>query len=153
MYKKRGNPTVPSPIVRKRFYFCFKMSRISVSLFFLAHRRQFVDTLDHQEDTQCHNEEIDGHLDEVTIVPGHRIQRFLNDLRDTIRTRHCFHHRTGGEFKAQLGEIGTTEKPTDRRHQDVVHQRGDDLTESTADDDTNRHIHDISLHGEVFELL
>jgi hypothetical protein len=38
-------------------------------------------------------------------------------------------------------------------HDDVVHQRGHDLAERAADDDADRHVHDVAAHGEILELL
>ena len=36
---------------------------------------------------------------------------------------------------------------------DVLHQRGDDLLECSADDYADRHIHDVAAHDEGFELF
>ena len=54
--------------------------------------------------------------------------------------------------RLEVREVESADQRADRRHDEVVHQGGDDFTESAADDDTHRHVDDIALHGEVLEV-
>src|SRR4029077_5842987 len=45
------------------------------------------------------------------------------------------------------------EQLPDRRHDHVLHQRRDNLSEGRTDDDADRQIHDIATHGEFLEFF
>ena len=53
----------------------------------------------------------------------------------------------------EAGKIHPAQQHPDRRHDDVVHQRRDDLAEGPANDDAHGHIHGIALDGELAELF
>jgi hypothetical protein len=46
-----------------------------------------------------------------------------------------------------------SEQPADGRHQNVLHERGNDLPEGGADNDPDGHIEDISPHGKFLEFF
>ena len=50
-------------------------------------------------------------------------------------------------------EVDTTDEPTDRRHDEVVNNRADNLTERAADDNTDSHINRVAFHGERLKIL
>ena len=52
----------------------------------------------------------------------------------------------------QTGKIGFSHQQPHRRHNDVVDQRRNDFSECRPDHDADRHVDDIPLHGELFEL-
>ena len=53
----------------------------------------------------------------------------------------------------QVGKVNTACCQADEWHDDVVYQTSHNLTESTADDDTDCHVHYVALHGKLFELF
>ena len=74
---------------------------------------QFVDGLDHHKDTESDDQEVDDILQEHTIL-----------------------HLCIFDLEAQVGEIDSTRDDSDDRHENVVHERRDNLAESTTNDDT-----------------
>ena len=53
----------------------------------------------------------------------------------------------------QVREIHVAQKRSDRGHQDILHEGGDDLPEGGADDDADGHVQDISTHCEFLEFF
>ena len=101
-----------------------------------------IHALDDKEDTEGNDEEVNSRLYEVTPI---QFDGFLDGLASSIDF---------GGTKDELGVAEATARDqTDRRHDDVVNKRSDDLTEGTTDDDTDSHIHYITLEGKIFELL
>ena len=101
-----------------------------------------IHTLDDKEDTEGDDEEVDSRLYEVTPIQ-------FDGLLDGLAS--------GIDFGGTKDELGVAEAAardqTDRRHDDVINKRSDDLTEGSTDDDTDSHIHYITLEGEILELL
>ena len=119
---------------------------------------QPVHEFDHQKDAEGQDSEIHALLDECAVIPPDRFRR--NTLR---RTRpDCVGHyvcRFRGEVahladvEPQRREVRIADQRADRGHDDVVHQRGDDLAERAADDNADGHVHDVALEGELAEFL
>ena len=53
----------------------------------------------------------------------------------------------------KVAEVDVSQQQADGWHDDIVHQRFDDSTESRTDDDAHGHVHHVSAHGELLELL
>ena len=57
------------------------------------------------------------------------------------------------EIDEETGEIDAPQKQPQRRHQDVVDERGHDLAEGGADDEADRKVDDVAAHREITEFL
>src|SRR5690606_9259173 len=89
------------------------------------------------EDGGCYNQEVDDVLNEKPVVQCYG-RRFT----------HCIF-----EQHLVLGEVHAPQQYSDRRHQDVVNKRGDNLAEGGADHYTDGEIHHIASHGKFFEFF
>ena len=89
---------------------------------------------DKEEDAECNNQKIKYLLKESTILP---------------------HHRLGlcAKIKSKIGEVHLANKHTKRWHNNIVNQRGHNLTKSTTDDNTDCHINNITLESKGLKLL
>ena len=136
------------------YFFSFNRSRISVRSFSSAvgsgsgagagaEVHQVVHPLPHHEYAEGQNHEVNHLLDEGTILPYH-----LGYGRGGLGSL-----LTLLEHYAQVAEVGIAQEHTDRRHQDIVHQRGNDLTKGTTDNHTDSHVHYITLEGKGFEFF
>jgi len=54
--------------------------------------------------------------------------------------------------KIQIAEIDATHQCANRRHDDIVDERGDDFTECGADDDADGEIDDVSAGDKLTEF-
>lgn len=79
----------------------------SLGFFLLLLLCQLVDTLHEHEDAEGNDGEVDDGLDESTVVDGGSSQFLTCDF-------HC------RKLKFQVGEVDTADKPSDRRHDDVI---------------------------------
>jgi len=52
----------------------------------------------------------------------------------------------------EIGEIHVADDETQRRHDDIGHQRGHDFPKGRTDHDTDREVDDVALHREFFEF-
>src|SRR5207248_11647547 len=59
----------------------------------------------------------------------------------------------GGEVDEQVFKIHPSDNQSDRRHQDVVHERRHNLSEGRTDDQTDRKIQYVAADGKLFEFL
>src|SRR5215469_10817281 len=103
-----------------------------------------VDLLDHQEDGEGHDEEVDNRLDEDAVVDG-------GDHRRLGRG-------DGGELlppksDEEVREVRLAEQEADGGHEQVGHERGDHPAEGGADHHTDRQLHHVAPHDELFELF
>jgi hypothetical protein len=58
-----------------------------------------------------------------------------------------------GKADEQVGEVHLADQPADRRHQDVLNERGNDPAEGHAQDDAHGHVQHVASHGKFFELF
>lgn len=119
-----------------------------------------VHQLDHQKDAEGQDREVDALLDEGAVVPVDRFHGGRGDDRITCRddVADRLHGVRRGvaqlrDVEPQLREVRVADQRPDRRHEDVVHERRDDLAERAADDDAHGHVHDVALEGELLEFL
>jgi hypothetical protein len=114
------------PDLREESHFLWRADGGGFFLFLLEALQEF----DHQEDAERDDEKVDHCLDERAVL----------DAGIAHGQRQC-------------GEIEFAEHQTECRHDEVVDQRGDDLTKGRSDDDGDGEIHHIALHGEVSEFF
>ena len=118
-----------------------RLFRGGSGLFLLA--VQLVDALEHQEDTEGDDEEVDDVLNETT-VGEYRCSGFLcGSQRGVVSI---------AKIDEQIGKVDAASSQADDRHEHVVDQRGDNLSKRAADDDTDSHVHYVALHGKLFEF-
>ena len=53
----------------------------------------------------------------------------------------------------QVLEVHAVDQQSQRRHEEVLHERGHDLPEGGAEDDGHREVQDVSAHHEGLEVL
>jgi hypothetical protein len=58
-----------------------------------------------------------------------------------------------GKCAPKVAEIEVADQLADGRHDDVLHQRIDDVAKRRTNDDADGEIHDVAAHGEGFEFL
>ena len=91
------------------------------------------DAFHYKEQADGDDQEIDNRLNKGAVVQHKR--------------RFAVFERNG-----QIGKIHAACEQTDQRADDAFYQRGNDLTESAADDHAYSHIDDIALECEFFEI-
>src|SRR5262249_20170379 len=80
-------------------------------------------------------EEVEDGLDELAVVDGRRVLGVAAD--DDL----------------EVAEVDAADDQTDGRHEDVGHERRDDLAERGAHDETDREIDDVTALDEIPELV
>lgn len=94
-----------------------------------------VDHPNHDENHHRDNQEVDCSLDELAVGHVGRIG-------------------TGaGHADFQTAEIEAASQYTNERRQNVRDQGTDDFTEGTANDDSDRQVHGVAAHDEMFKIL
>ncbi len=93
-------------------------------------RHSRVHHLDDQENDQSHDQEIDHRSDKFAVIQ-------CDIARDIPR---------------ELVEVHAAEQ-TENRVDDVIYQRRDDAGKGAADDDTDSHVHHVSLADKLLEFL
>jgi len=103
------------------------------------HRRarplQAVDGLDHHEERERNDQELEHRLNERAVFEEHR-QTF----------------GTGADLHREIREVDAADRKPDRRHDDVRDQGIHDLAEGAADHDADSEVDDAALHREFFEF-
>ena len=102
-------------------------------LFLLLEVAELVDTLNHQEDDECHDKEVENCGDEVTESDGANVENRC----------HLFDCLSACDF---------ADDELDAGHNNVVAKRFYDCAESSADDNADCEIHYIALTDEFFEF-
>ena len=104
---------------------------------------------DQHKDNECHDQKVEAVLQEHAVVD----KGFLDRLRDlAVGIRRGLYNR----FAKRILELGEVHAPNDLsygRHNDVVHHRTNNLAERSSNDQTDRQIDNIALHGKLFELF
>ena len=90
---------------------------------------QGVDKLDHNEQHKGHDEKVDDGVDELADLDAGAAQS-----------------------DDHIGKI-RLEEQADQRVDDVLHQRGDNCGEGTADDNAHCHVQHVAAHGKCLELF
>ena len=107
-------------------------------------REEVVDLLDGDKEDESNDQEINDCIQEFSVRDDRDAELF------------CFGER-GDRGIAQrdekVGEIDTTQKVAQRRHDDMADQRRNDLSECSADDYTDCHVYYIASEGKVFEFF
>ncbi len=101
-----------------------------------------VDGLDHQEDDECHQDEVDdgGQKGAQTQSYGSR------DLLVPI-------HNGGLQDDIQLAQVDAADDQTDQRHEHIVDQGGGDFAEGGAQHHADGHVQYIAAHGKFLEFI
>ena len=99
--------------------------------------REPVHLLDHHEDGERHNQEVNHRIDKQAVLDC--------DGRNIVVR---FPEREG-----KAGKVDVAHQYADGGHHDVRDQGRNDFPESRTNDDADRHIHDIALDGKVFKLF
>ena len=102
-----------------------------------------VDGLDHQEHRKGDDEEIQNGGQEAAVFDG--------DLRGGIG-HPVGSGNSGLQHDLPIGKINAAGEYGDQGHDDVIHKGSGDLTERTADDDADGHIHHIASGDKGFKL-
>ena len=121
---------------------------------------QPVHEFDHQKDAEGQDRKVHALLDEIAVVPVNGLGSGFDD-RFAAPADHLADRMGGvcrrvaylGDVQPQGREVRIADQRADRGHDDVVHQRGDDLAERAADDNADGHVHDVALEGELAEFL
>ncbi len=98
----------------------------------------------HEEYTERHDDEVEGDSDEVTPC---------NHSPNLLGICECTDDERIPEVVVHIREVYTTTDLADDRHDDIFHDRGDNLTERCTDDHTYSKIDYITFHCEVSELF
>ncbi len=119
--------------------------------FFVALER--VHAFDQQKNAERHDEKIQRDGQEIAPCenrPGlQRIgQRQMLAGGFFLRLQNLF-----GQRKVKVGEINVADKSGDGRHDDVLHQRIDDVAKCRADDDADGEVGDIAAQRKFPELM
>ena len=114
------------------FFFCLSMAQFTRLI------EGFQNKKDHKSDQQKINHcaykaaqtENDGFIDHFTV-----------------------NHLCRPQYDVQSTHIPGTADPAYEGHQQIVHQRAGDLTESGSDDNADSHIQHVAPHDEFFEFF
>lgn len=107
-------------------------------LFF--HGAKPVHALDHQEDDEGENDEVDHNSDEAAISEDRALLARFFQRRCRDGARQC---------DEVIGEIETaTGDRADDRHDDIIDKRCNNAGKGAADNDTDRQIDNIALRNE-----
>ena len=87
------------------------------------------------------------------MAPGAIAPRPDLEARRPCACRRQRVERLIGEVDEEVGEIHFAEEQSDRRHDDVVRERGDDLAETCADDDADSHVQHVALYRKFLEFI
>ncbi len=109
----------------------------------------FVDSANDKKNAKRDNKKIDHQRDEVPVVPRDRAG-FERVRRRVEHGRAIFR---GLEHDELVREIEPARQQTDRRHDNVFDQGGDDRTERSADDHSDSQINRVSFDGKFFEFF
>ena len=58
-----------------------------------------------------------------------------------------------GEIEEKVGEIDAGQDQSNRRHDDIAHQRGDNLPKRRSDNDAHGQVEHVAAHDELFKLF
>ena len=98
---------------------------------------EFVEGADDEKDDKGDDEEIDDAFDEETEL---NLGGFAGA-------------EEAGNGDREMAEVDATDEHTDDRHDDVVHQGGDNGAESATNDDTDSEIDDVAAVNEFLEFF
>ena len=84
---------------------------------------------------------------------GKIVSSLVNDVLDEVTILQHGSHVALAKGELQLGEIHVAGNDANERHQDVVNQTRYNFTESTADDNTDSHVHHVALHGKLLKFF
>src|SRR6267142_3683318 len=96
-----------------------------------------------EKDGEGHEDEVDDRVDEHAVVQRGRAVRLGRGQRRIGPPR---------EADEEIAEVDAAECEAERRHQQVVHERGHDGAEGHAEDDRHREVDDVATHEERLEL-
>lgn len=99
---------------------------------------------DDEEDGDGDDQKVDDGVEEVAVIDGNGTGLLGFRQRGIMRS---------GQADEEVGKIDSAEEFADRGHDDVRHQGGDDFAESTANDDSDGQIEDVTAHNEGLEIF
>ena len=88
-----------------------------------------------------YDQKVKSHLQEIAIIQCNSCYFF--PIHYLCRLHHPL----------QIDKVYTTDQQPENRHNDIRHQRRDNLAKCSADNHTDSHIHHISLHCKCFKIL
>lgn len=103
-----------------------------------------IDLFDKKEHNKSNNEKIDKDIKKDAVVDSGRSGRLSLSDRCVISVR---------EVDIEVGKLDLVEEESDRWHDDIAHERGDDLAKGGADNDTDRHIDHIAFDSKFFKFF
>ena len=104
---------------------------------------QRIHPLYEQEDDKSHDDEVDDGGEEGSVIEGGGTGFFC--LCQRVIVAAIKRNKPVVEINS-AGDLG------DERHDDIIDQGGDDLLEGASDNDTDRHVDDISSHQKGLKL-
>ena len=107
-------------------------------------REEAVNLFYHDEDGEGHDEEVDDVVQELA-VGNNGDSHFLGFRNGGDR------HTGQGEEK--VGEVDASQNVSQRRHDDVADQGGNDLSESGPDDNAHCHVYHIAAKSKILEFF
>src|SRR6185312_8510908 len=107
-----------------------------------------VELLDHDEDDQREDGEVEHDREEIAV----RQERHAGLGQRVVGHRPVIPRRRRRQHDEVVREVEAAEDLADDRHDDVLDQRVDDLAEGCADDHADGEVDDIALHRELPEL-
>jgi len=97
---------------------------------------------DQHKNHQCNDQKINRCLYERAIVEGYSGDG-LTQFVYLGRFQGCLH----------IGKINASEQQAQGRHDHIIDQRSDYLSESATNDNTDGHVHHIALYGKFLEFF
>ena len=103
-----------------------------------------VDLLDEQKDREGDDQKIQNIVKEDAVIQRRRARRFGRGNTRIVFAR---------KVNEQIREIDSAQRQSDRRHQDVLDERGDNLAERGADHHAHGQVDNVASHDKFFELV
>src|SRR5690242_10441556 len=105
---------------------------------------QSIDSFHEQENRKCDDYEIDQRVDKASVSDDWRAVMLGIDKMIVVFTV---------QRDEKVREVDPTHQLANRRHDDVVHQRRNDSSKCSADNDTDREVHNVPSHCKCFKFL
>lgn len=107
-------------------------------------RRKLVDLANHHKDNEGKNKKVDYRIHKAAVGEDGSTG-FFGCLKRCVFL--------AVETDEQIAEINIAQQHTDRRHNNIIYDGGDDFAKSAADDNADSHIHDVAAHSKFFKIF
>ena len=97
---------------------------------------------DHQEDDECHQDEVDDGGQKGAQAQSYGSRDLLVPI-----------HNGGLQDDIQLAQVDAADDQTDQRHEHIVDQGGGDFAEGGAQHHADGHVQHIAAHGKFLEFI